>query len=190
MGGSRQMAHTSPSSPPMMEGSPRPEDEKGSASGRLKWIEHRALSSEMESIFLIPEHCIAAEARLLNVGAYSARPRFPGAGFRVSSWDATHAVACWVKLDGTALTRSVRSLISLILPINHCIVLMASFRPPQPRAAHLTDPVTSRDLYGTVRGACSCNACGRYIIYTKQRYTAAHQENSKVRFNPFLGPSN
>lgn len=34
------------------------------------------------------------------------------------------------------------------------------------RDKHLTDPETSRDLFGVVRGGCSCGSCGRYIIFT------------------------
>ena len=33
------------------------------------------------------------------------------------------------------------------------------------------DNVTSRDLLGFVRGRCSgCASCGKYIIYTKEKY--------------------
>lgn len=59
---------------------------------------------------------------------------------------------------------------------------MAAYAGPQPRAAHLTDDITSRCLYGTVRGACKgCSDCGRYIIKTKENYTSKHQA-TKVSF--------
>lgn len=42
---------------------------------------------------------------------------------------------------------------------------------PKPRANHLYDEVTSRDLFGTVRGSCNgCTNCGKYIIRTKEKY--------------------
>lgn len=59
---------------------------------------------------------------------------------------------------------------------------MATYAVPQPRAAYLTDDITSRCIFGTVRGACKgCSNCGRYIIRTKENYTSKHQA-TKVSF--------
>ena len=42
---------------------------------------------------------------------------------------------------------------------------------PQCRDNHLTDDITSRDLMGNSRGRClGCSSCGKYIIYTKEKY--------------------
>ncbi|KAL4542144.1 hypothetical protein Ndes2526B_g06626 [Nannochloris sp. 'desiccata'] len=62
---------------------------------------------------------------------------------------------------------------------------MAAYAGPQPRAAHLTDDITSRCLYGTVRGACKgCSDCGRYIIKTKENYTSKHQATKGTQIHP------
>lgn len=143
------------------------------------------MSFEIELIFTITN---IVSPRKLGFSPWALT--LPIQGSSTGAWDVSYAACCVVKRDRKALTHWYgRKSVEFFLYI-HCIVLMASNSLPQPRATHLTDPVTSRDLYGTVRGACSCNACGRYIIYTEQRYTSTHQENSKVGFNLFLGPSN
>lgn len=46
-----------------------------------------------------------------------------------------------------------------------------------PRANHLTDAITHRDIFGTVRGRCTgCKECGRYMVDTKKQYTSQFQD--------------
>lgn len=58
---------------------------------------------------------------------------------------------------------------------NHIIIIHSDMV----RDSHLTDPETSRDLFGIVRGSCSCDACGRYIIYTS-KYRGASGNDEAV----------
>lgn len=56
---------------------------------------------------------------------------------------------------------------------------------PQPRSNHLTDAITHRDIFGTVRGSCiGCTSCGRYVVDTKRQYTSAFQAGPGQGMHP------
>lgn len=55
---------------------------------------------------------------------------------------------------------------------------------PQPRATFLTDPYTSRDIFGVVRGRCTqCSDCGRYLKATAE-YTLSASSQVGRRLRP------